>query len=299
MAKRKVIKRGTRKSTFVNKRRKGLRARLFPWFKRFGISLAVLVTVLWIGAWFFLSDADTVTADWANNKIVNATAGLGFKVDNILIEGRVHTDPEILKAIINVRRGEPLFAFDPKQAKEGVEKIAWVESAHVERRLPDTLYIKLNERKPLALWQQDKKLKLIDTHGDVIPVSNLDPFYNLVIVLGDEAPKNTAALFNTLIGEPEIFKDVESAGLIADRRWDIIMKNDMRIKLPENDVALAVSRLAKAQREDGILDKDLLGIDLRDPVRMIVRTKPGASQEYGAGYSKASSNTTAKSGNNI
>ena len=295
MAKRKLIKRGTRKSTYVNKRRKGIRARIFPWFKRFGLTLGIVGAVMWLAAWFFMSDADTLTADWANNKIVNATASLGFEVENILIEGRVHTDPAILKAIINVRKGDPLFAFDPVSAKEGIEKIAWVESAHVQRRLPDTLYIKLNERKPLALWQKDKKLKVIDTNGEVIPMRNLDGFSNLVIVLGEKAPEHTAELFQILIGEPEIFMNIESAGLIAERRWDIIMKNDVRIKLPENDVALALSRLAKAQGEDKILDKDVMAIDLRDPERMIVRTNPGASQEYQSGYSKASS----KTGNNI
>ncbi|MFK7839307.1 MAG: cell division protein FtsQ/DivIB [Bdellovibrionales bacterium] len=295
MAKRKTIKKGTRKSTFNNKRRQGVKARLFPWLKRFGVTMGITVGVLWLGAWFFMSDADTHTADWMHARMVDATASVGFEVDNILIEGRNYTDPEILKAIINVRRGDPLFDFDPKTAKEGIQRIGWVETAHVERRLPDTLFIRLNERKPIALWQTNKKLKLIDINGDIIPVSNMQQFENLVIVIGENAPANTQELFQILVGEPDIFKDIESAGLIADRRWDVIMKSGVRVKLPETDIALAISSLAKAHREDAILDKDLKVIDLRDPTRMIVRTKPGATQEYKAGYSKAN----AQSGNNI
>jgi len=298
MAKRKKLSikaKGTRRSAYQNRRRKGILAIVFPWFKRFGLTLAVLAAIMWVGAWFFLSDADTHTSDWVNTKIVDATASLGFEVDNVMIEGRAYTDPEILKAIINVQKGEPLFAFDPSEAKKSIEEIAWVETAHVERRLPDTLYISLNERKPLALWQKDKKLKLIDQYGEVIPVTNLAPFKNLVIVLGENAPQNAEELFQQLVGEPEIFKRIESVGLIADRRWDVIFKNDLRVKLPEQDVAFAISRLAKAQTDDKILDKDLTGIDLRDPQRMIVSTKPGASQDYQSGYSKANT----KSGNNI
>lgn len=295
MAKKKKINLGTRKSAYVNKRRQGIRARLFPWFRRFGLVVAGVTALAWTGAWFFLSDADTHTSDWVNDKIVNATAALGFEIDNVMIEGRTYTDPEILKAIINVQKGEPLFAFDPAQAKKSIEEVEWVETAHVERRLPGTLYIRLSERQPLALWQKDKKLKLIDQYGDIIPVTDMTPFKNLVIVIGKNAPQNAEELFRTLVGEPEIFQRIESAGLIADRRWDLIFKNDMRVKLPETDVAFAVSRLAKAQREDKILDKDLTGIDLRDSERMIVRTRPGNSQDYKAGYSKAST----KSGNNI
>ena len=292
---RKKARAGTYKSAYTNKRRQGVLARVLPWTKRFGLTLSVIAVVLWVGAWFFLSDADTHTSDWVNNKIVTAAASLGFTVDDVLIEGRVYTDPEILKAILNTQKGDPLFAFDPDAAKQSIEEIAWVEKAHVERRWPDVLYIRLEERKPLALWQKNKKLKLIDNHGEIIPVNSLAPFKKFVIVMGENAPEKAEELFQVLVGEPELYKRIESVGLIADRRWDVIFDNDLRVKLPETDVAFALSRLAKAQKEDGILDKSLTGIDLRDPQRMIVRTKPGSSQEYQSGYSNAST----ASGNNI
>jgi len=302
MAKRKKLTtkaKGTRRAAYENRRRKGLLAIIFPWLKRFGVSVVVLTVFAWLGAWFFLSNADTKLADWTHNKVVTASASLGFEVDNILIDGRVHTDPKILKAIINVQKGEPLFAFDPDAAQKSISQIAWIDSVHVERRLPDTLYIKLNERNPLALWQREKKLKLIDQYGEIIPVNDLTPFKSLVIVLGENAPTRAAELFQTLIGEPEMFKRMESAGLIKDRRWDVIMNNDVRIKLPESDIAIAWSRLAKAQREDNILDKAITSIDLRDPQRMIVRTDPGAASQYSGEYEAGVSKANAKSGNNI
>lgn len=298
MAKRKKLTKkavGTRKSAYQNRRRKGLLAVMLPWFKRFGLVTAAMFAVIWLGAWFFLSDADTRASNWVGNKTVMTMASLGFEVENVLIEGRVYSDPEILKAIINTQKGDPLFGFDPVEAKTSIEKIAWVESAHVERRLPNTIYIKLVERKPLALLQKDKKLSLIDVQGEVIPTNTMQPFKEMVIVMGEGAPPNAAEILYTLHAEPEIFNRIESIGFIAERRWDVIMKNAMRVKLPEHDVGLAVRRLAKAQKEDGILDKDLTGIDLRDPQRMIVRTKPGASREYQSGLTKAN----AKSGNNI
>ncbi len=284
----KMRKPGTRKSAFVNKRRQGFMARVLPWFRRFGMMVAMLTFMIWMGAWFVLSDADTRTSDWIHERVINTSASMGFEVANILVEGRVYADPQILKAMINVQKGDPLFAFDPKQAKDSIEQIAWVDTAHVERRLPDTLYIKLNERKPLALWQKNKKLSVIDHYGDVVPVNDLAPFKNLVIVIGENAPQNAEELFRILVGEPEIFQRIEIAGFIADRRWDLIFKSDLRVKLPEKDAAFAFSRLARAQKEDKILDKGLTTIDLRDPQRMIVRTKPGATQEYQSGYSNAS-----------
>ena len=59
------------------------------------------------------------------------------------------------------------------------------------------------------------------------------------------------------------------------------------MKLPEDDVALALRRLSKAQEDDNLLDKELISIDLRDPMRMIIRTRPGAVHEYKSSASQA------------
>ncbi len=291
-------KRGTTRTSFrkaQNKRRKGLLSVVLPWLSRFGLIAAVLTGLIWSGAWFFLSDADTKMAYWTQNKIVQASASMGFEIKDVLVDGRERSDPEILRAIINVQKGDPLFSFDPHAAQELVEQINWVDKAHIERRWPDTIYIKLEERVPFALYQKDKQLSLIDQYGTVIDVDSLTPFKDLIIVIGESAPENTAALFAELETVAQIFDRVEMAGFISKRRWDLILKSDTRVKLPENDVQSALERLAEAQENDQILEKDLKVIDLRDPTRMVVQTKPGAVREYQKGLSQVS----AKSGKNI
>lgn len=89
-----------------------------------------------------------------------------------------------------------------------------------------------------------------------------------------------------LDAEPDVAKRVEAASWIGDRRWDLKLSNGTVIKLPETDPALAVSRLAKAQKDDRLLDKRLKSIDIRNPDRIMVRTLPGAVQDYKATYKK-------------
>lgn len=280
----------------ANKRRKGFMALVFPWLRRFGIALASLTIFAWAGAWFFMSDADTKTSDWVWEKTLDGTVALGFTVDNILVEGRVHTDPDVLKAIINTQKGDPLFGFDPKAAQMQIERITWVDTAHVERRFPGTLYIGLRERKPLALWQNDKKLNLLDQHGAVINAGSLMPFKDLIIVTGEESATEAPALIFNLMAEPEVLKNTESVMWISKRRWDLKLKNGMIVKLPEDDLELALRRLALKQEQDKMMEKDLKIIDLRDQSRIVVQTKPGAVQDHNkAQYKPAKSNA----GNNI
>ena len=115
----------------------------------------------------------------AADRIIEGTGLLGLTVADIRVEGRETTDRETILAALGVGLGTPILAANPTRAKEQLEALPWVRTAVIERRLPDTLYVRLVERKPLALWQHGGKLDLIDREGAVIPVARLDRFAKL------------------------------------------------------------------------------------------------------------------------
>ncbi len=253
------------------------------WARRFGIAAGAAVFVIWLGAWVVLSGAAQRTGIWTQQQLYELAAAGGFAVENILVEGRFHSDPDVLRALINIERGDPLFAFDPAEAKEMIERISWVRMAHVERRLPDTIYIGLIEREPVALWQSKRKVRVIDADGVTLTDRDLAPYKDLILLVGEDAPAHVAALLPLLAAEPVLQARVEAAGWVGERRWDLTLKNGITVRLPEEDPGFALRRLAKAQEEDGLLDKDITVVDMRLPDRITVRTKPGAVQEYKAG----------------
>lgn len=110
------------------------------------------------------------------------------------MEGRDQTDADILLALLNIRRGDPLFSFHPASARKMVEQIAWVEKARVERRFPDTVYVRLTERKPFALWQHDGRVRLIDRHGVVLTERGLKEYGDMLILVGEKAPEQAGQL---------------------------------------------------------------------------------------------------------
>ncbi len=284
LAKKSVTKRslaGTRKND-INKRRKGFLAVFIPWVQRFGVGIAVVTLLIWAGSWLWLNGSVVRTGNWIENKTQLAMAGMGFEVKNILVEGRVHTDTEVLLAILNVKEGDPLFSFNPYEAQSLIEKIGWVRKAHIERRLPDTLYIRLVERQPTAIWKNGDALKLLDEKGAVIPTASMLPFKNLIVVQGEDAPQFAPDLLPYLAAEEDIAKRVIGANRISSRRWDLVFKGGLKIQLPEEDLGLALARLAKAQEEDAILDQGFMSVDLREQDRISIRTKPGQVQEYKA-----------------
>ena len=239
--------------------------------------------MLWLGAWIWLSHTPQKIAHWSAVQFQQLAATQGFAVQNILVEGRKNTDPDVLRALLNVERDDPVFAFNPVEAKELIERISWVREAHVERRLPDTIYIGLVERVPLALWQNKGKVRLIDADGVTLTDRKLKKFSDLIVLVGQDAPKHAPALLRLLHVEPVLKDSIEAATWVGKRRWDLKTKGGITVKLPEGDLGLAVRRLAKSQEDDHLLDKEINVIDLREPDRITVRTKPGAVKEYKAG----------------
>lgn len=272
------------KRSAIIKRRGTSAERLIFWAKRGGLTVGLFVFIGWLGLWFFMSGASTRLGDYAHNQMLNVTSNMGFEVANILVEGRQYTDVDTIKAIVNVNKGDPLFLFDPSEAQRMISKISWVKSVAIERRLPNTIYIGLTERQPMALWQRQKRLSLIDTEGVILTDHKLERFKNYIIVTGESVPSIAPSFLELLASEPSILSRIESASFISDRRWDVVLKSGIQVKLPEDEVALALRSLAVMHTEEGLMDKDIKVIDVREPSRITVRTKPGAVQEYKANY---------------
>jgi cell division protein FtsQ len=206
--------------------------------------------------------------------VLAGSAAIGFSVGDIMVEGRETTAPETILEALAAGRGTPIFGVDLERAKERLEALPWVRSATVVRRLPDTLYVRLAERAPLALWQHDGKIELIDRDGGVIPVRRLDRFAKLPLVVGTDAAGHAAELLAMLATEPELALRVTAAVRVGGRRWDLHLDDAVDVMLPETGAAEAWSRLAQLERTQKLLERQIERVDLRLPDRLVLRLPP-------------------------
>jgi cell division protein FtsQ len=248
--------------------------------RRYGLPVATVAMVFGGVGWFYQSGRAADLVAGARSEIYRVSARAGFSVNDILVEGRLNSDPDVLRAILNLERGDPILAFNPAEARDMIERISWVKEAHVERRFPSTIYIGLVERLPMALWQNKGKIRVVDSDGVTLTDSLRHNFNDLPIIVGENAPRHAPFLLGVLAEAPLVRERMEAATWVGDRRWDLKLKSGVVVKLPESDMGMALRRLADAHAEDGILDRDILMIDLREDKRMTVQTRPGAVEEY-------------------
>jgi cell division protein FtsQ len=267
----------------ISKRKKVTRRKPISRLKRRRIAVGVVVIAFGGGVGGAVWSA--VETGWlerqveiAENSVMTATAGAGLAVREVLVRGRQITARDDLIAALDIHSGMPILAIDMEEARQRVESLGWVKSATIARRLPDTIYLQVEERKALALWQHEGRVALIDRHGAVIQRRKLEGFAALPLVVGEDAPENAARLLDLLHTYPAVSGQVEAAVRVSGRRWNLRLRNGIDIRLPADDVATALDRLAEYQREHALFERDVIAVDLRVPDRLIVRVNGDAAK---------------------
>lgn len=249
-----------------------------PWVRptaRVAAIGAICAAAVGISYWTIESGIAGQAASAVWRPVVIASSGLGLTVRQVMAEGRIETSQADVLAALGVRGGEPILSIDPAAARARIEALPWVRSAAVERRLPDTIRVRLLERRAMAWWQKDGKMMLIDRSGEVIKTQPQQRYADLIVLVGDDAPQHAAALIDMLAREPDLAARVRAAVRVGQRRWNLKVDNAIDVRLPEEGADAAWAKLGELERKNRILSRDIEAVDLRLPDRLIVQTKSG------------------------
>ena len=246
-----------------------------PRARRVTAVLLVICALTSTAAWAWWQGHLTAVALRAGEQMVAFSASMGLVVREVYLAGRRNAPRQQIRAVLGIDDGQAMLAFDPHAAKRRLEEISWIRTAIVERKLPDTLYIRIVERQPFALWQNKGSFHLIDRDGVVIASTDFDRFKHLPLLVGSDAPRQASELIDLLVAEPTLARRVQALVRVGGRRWDVRLLGGLIVKLPEEDPAGAWARLAALDLEHGILSRDILVVDLRIADRLIVRLPEG------------------------
>lgn len=267
-----AVKKGKRAQ---KKKTPSLVERVAALFERYTIagaagSVVILLlagVVLWAGGYFAMAGSSVDRA------MQRAAVGAGLEVRQVLLRGAHQTaHQEVLDALGPVI-GDSILRLSLDEARARVEQIGWVRSAAVTRLLPDTVSIAIREREPAAVWQMNGQLHLIDDSGAMIREVGAYEYSNLPLIVGSGAPEAAAGILQALGARPALQKRVYALVRVGGRRWDMRLRNEIKVKLPEENYERAVDDLALLHSAQATLDQPLEYIDLRDPERMVVRKR--------------------------
>jgi len=139
----------------VEIRRKKFSGRGWPFYRR-------LLVLTFAGA------AGVTAAIYGTRFLLYSPAMLLLKPDQIELTGNhiVSREAVLQQFVHDHNRSVLRVALDTRRSQ--IEQIPWVESASVQRILPNRIRVELTERTPVAFARNGNELALIDAHGVIL-----------------------------------------------------------------------------------------------------------------------------------
>lgn len=212
-----------------------------------------------------------VIAGWAGLAVKDIR--VNYEVDTLLADR--------IREVADVRRGDNMLGADPYSIRDRVEKLD-VGPVSVQRLWPDKIDIHVDQRKAIALWQDDANggaWRVLDQSGRAFARADLAKYSGLPHVVGPDAGKAAASLIAAVGEFPNLAERLDTAYRIGGRRWDIKFKGraDVVVFPADSQLMSALECLNLEHAQTGLLDLPILRIDARTCL-LAIQPIPGAPQ---------------------
>ncbi|MBX3576831.1 MAG: cell division protein FtsQ/DivIB [Rhizobiaceae bacterium] len=208
--------------------------------------------------------------------VQSVTARVGFAIDEVRVVGNHETSEIDILDRLQLDGWTSLIGFDAEAARARIADLPWVSMAAVRKVYPDVIEVRIEERKPFALWQHGREIAIVEESGAVITPFRGGRHQGLPLVIGLGAPERAAPFVNLVKTHPELSARVKGYVRVAERRWDLKLENGVTVKLPESGADVALDDLAVMDTMSGLLSRDILTVDMRLADRLVVQLTPEA-----------------------
>lgn len=143
--------------------------------------------------WIFIGAAAITVSVLAGRFALYSPQMQLVKSDQIDVAGNHIVARESLVNIFYGDRGKSVLTVPLEERRDKIRDIKWVESASVQRILPNRIRVEITERNPIAFVRNGSEVALIDGHGVILDrPTDLDARFPIVSGITDALPKDEA-----------------------------------------------------------------------------------------------------------
>jgi cell division protein FtsQ len=164
--------------------------------------------------------------------------------------------------------------------RDRIESLHAVERARVRALPSGVLEIRAIERVPVVVWRDTSAVQLLDQRG--VRVAEVDSRLrrpDLPLIAGAGADRQVPEALALFEAAGPIRNRVRGLVRMGGRRWDMVLDRGQLIRLPEREPVAALGRVMALQVAEGLLERDLTVVDMRDPRRPMLRITDHAKAE--------------------
>ena len=213
--------------------------------------------------------------DDSRNALANSA---GFRIASVVINGRKQLSQDEVLGIGGVSGRSSLLFLNADAVRDRLKANPWIADATVLKLYPGQLQIDITERSAFALWQEAGRLAVIADDGVVLQPYVSRRFLTLPLVVGKGAETRARDFLVLLARYPQVNSVTKAVILIGERRWNLRLKDGLDIRLPEQDVGHALATLSRLDKEDQLLSRDIVAVDMRLSDRLVVQLSDDAAK---------------------
>lgn len=247
------------------------------WPRGTGVAASALIVLGALGYGMIRGEHVPATVEYLKDLRDTAGNAAGFRINAIALSGQRHLSREEILAAAGITGRTSLLFLDVAATRRELKQNPWIADATVSKLYPDRLQITVTEREAFALWQHGGRIGVIAADGTLLEPFVAYRFVGLPLVVGQGAQTRAKDFLSLLDRYPDIRNNVRASVLVAERRWNLYLKNGIDVRLPETDVPRALELLVALDRDKRILSRDIAVVDLRLADRVTVRLSDEAA----------------------
>ena len=170
--------------------------------------------------------------------------------------------------------GSSIFLLPLDQINDSIKENNWVKEIYLNTNYKDTLFIRIEEYKPIGIYFFNEKYFVFDENGKIIDQIYITDFTNqsLLIFKGNSSNLKANSLINILKNNDfEKKYQIESLEFINKRRWDINLYSDVKLMLSEEDPNKSIQNFIMIQNKLSETDiNNIKTYDLRNLKKTIL-----------------------------
>ena len=156
-----------------------------------------------------------------------------FDLKTIEIENNFLLKDNDIKNLLISFYNKNLVLLNNNEVKNALMQNSLIESFKIKKKYPNTLKVKIFEKKPIAVLFDKKNKFYLSEKIDLIEFRNLPNYHTLPYVLGNK--DDFKIFYNNLKKINFPLNVVKKYTLYATGRWDIETKDNQVIKLPSKN----------------------------------------------------------------
>ena len=189
----------------------------------------------------------------------------GFNDDttpNLIVLGNNYIDKKSLIYELKTKLDEDRNSNNLDLISNVLNKKNLIKKFIITKTSNNLITIKIEEKNIIGLLNIENNNYLIDEFNNIIETKITPNLFHLPVFIGKNSNKNASVILN-LIKESDINLNYLSFSFVDQRRWNINLKNGVKILLPETKVLDTLKLLNKITSKYNILNGNFIEIDMR------------------------------------